>query len=95
MSSDVQPQRISTEAAPNAEKLSATEGIKAASQQLRGTILQELASETDHFNEQNKQLLKFHGTYQQEDRDARKARRRRASASITCSWSAARSPAAG
>jgi sulfite reductase (ferredoxin) len=34
----------------------------------------ELAQDTDHFNEQNKQLLKFHGTYQQDDRDARKQR---------------------
>ena len=31
--------------------------------------------DSDHFSEQDKQLLKFHGSYQQEDRDARKARR--------------------
>src|SRR5215469_18629389 len=55
---------------------SATEGIKEASRQLRGTIALELARDTDHFTEADKQLLKFHGTYQQEDRDARKARKK-------------------
>ena len=34
----------------------------------------ELAGPDDHFGEQAKQLLKFHGSYQQEDRDARKNR---------------------
>src|SRR5215472_19101235 len=53
---------------------SATEGIKEASRQLRGTIALELGKDTDHFAEADKQLLKFHGTYQQEDRDARKNR---------------------
>src|SRR5262245_618756 len=55
---------------------SPTEGIKEASRQLRGTIALELAKDTDHFADADKQLLKFHGTYQQEDRDARKARRK-------------------
>jgi sulfite reductase (ferredoxin) len=73
---------MSTETAANAPtkhpatKLSAVEGIKAGSCQLRGTIRSELASDADHFSEANKQLLKFHGTYQQEDRDARKNRRK-------------------
>lgn len=62
------------EAAP--AKRSAFEGVKEASRQLRGTIALELANDTDHFNEQNKNLLKFHGSYQQEDRDARKSRRK-------------------
>jgi sulfite reductase (ferredoxin) len=57
-------------------KRSAVEGIKEASRQLRGTIREELATDTDHFCEANKQLLKFHGTYQQEDRDARKNRKK-------------------
>ena len=56
-------------------KRSATEGIKEASRALRGTIADELRQDTDRFGEQDKQLLKFHGTYQQEDRDARKSRR--------------------
>ncbi len=57
-------------------KRSAVEGIKEASRQLRGTIREELAADTDHFCEANKQLLKFHGSYQQEDRDARKNRKK-------------------
>lgn len=58
------------------EKRSAVEGIKEASRGLRGTILDELARDSDHFSEQDKQLIKFHGSYQQEDRDARKTRRK-------------------
>ncbi len=54
---------------------SAVEGIKESSRALRGTIGTELQEDSSHFSEQNKQLLKFHGTYQQEDRDARKTRR--------------------
>jgi sulfite reductase (ferredoxin) len=53
---------------------SAVEEHKEHSQQLRGTIAEELADDSDHFSEANKSLLKFHGTYQQEDRDARKNR---------------------
>jgi sulfite reductase (ferredoxin) len=63
-------------AAKPAPKRSAVEEIKENSRQLRGTIAEELAQEADHFSEQNKQLLKFHGSYQQEDRDARKNRKR-------------------
>src|SRR5262249_39355794 len=55
---------------------SPVEGFKEASRQLRGTIALELAQDTDHFDEADKQLLKFHGSYQQEDRDARKARKK-------------------
>jgi sulfite reductase (ferredoxin) len=55
-------------------KRSGVETIKETSHQLRGTIALELVSDADHFNDQNKQLLKFHGTYQQDDRDARKNR---------------------
>jgi sulfite reductase (ferredoxin) len=61
-------------AAGDGQKRSATEGIKEASRWLRGTLADELAQDSDHFNEDNKQLLKFHGSYQQEDRDARKNR---------------------
>jgi sulfite reductase (ferredoxin) len=56
-------------------KLSPVEGIKAESRHLRGTIAEELADPAvDHLSEANKQLIKFHGSYQQEDRDARKRR---------------------
>ena len=56
-------------------KRSGTEVIKEASRALRGDIAEELRQDTPKFNDQNKQLLKFHGTYQQENRDSRKARR--------------------
>jgi sulfite reductase (ferredoxin) len=58
----------------DAPKRSPTEGIKERSRWLRGTLADELAQDTDHFSEEAKQLLKFHGSYQQEDRDARKNR---------------------
>src|SRR5438067_4032908 len=57
-------------------KRSPVELIKESSRHLRGTLAEELAQGSDHFNDQNKQLLKFHGSYQQEDRDARKTRRK-------------------
>jgi sulfite reductase (ferredoxin) len=57
-------------------KRSGVEEIKENSRQLRGSIAAELYDEKDHFSEANKQLLKFHGTYQQEDRDARKNRKK-------------------
>ena len=64
---------MSTE--PNAPaKPSPVEAIKDTSNWLKGSIPDELAQDTDHFTEQTKQLIKFHGTYQQEDRDARKTR---------------------
>ena len=56
-------------------KRSAVELQKEQSRALRGSILEELAKETEKFGDADKTLLKFHGTYQQEDRDARKARR--------------------
>src|SRR5258708_22371007 len=57
-------------------KRSAVEAMKENSRQLRGTVLEVLHSDTDHFPEADKNLLKFHGTYQQEDRDARKNRKK-------------------
>jgi sulfite reductase (ferredoxin) len=65
-----------SEAANAGAKKSAVEAVKENSQQLRGTLAEELASGSDHFSEANKQLLKFHGSYQQEDRDARKNRKK-------------------
>lgn len=53
------------------EKLSKNEGLKEHSQFLRGTIADELAAGGGTFNEDNQQLLKFHGTYQQDNRDVR------------------------
>jgi sulfite reductase (ferredoxin) len=51
------------------------EEIKAESHALRGKIQEALGADTSHFSEDEYQLLKFHGTYQQDDRDARAARR--------------------
>lgn len=47
------------------------ESIKAQSQGLRGSIADELANNESYFTEAAKQLIKFHGMYQYEDRDAR------------------------
>ncbi|MFG0332723.1 MAG: NADPH-dependent assimilatory sulfite reductase hemoprotein subunit [Maioricimonas sp. JB049] len=52
-------------------KLSKVEGIKEESRQLRGTIAEELVNGEDHFSGDAIQLLKHHGTYQQDDRDQR------------------------
>jgi sulfite reductase (ferredoxin) len=55
------------------KKLSAAEGVKEASEYLRGPIPQELVDGNDHFGKASIQLLKHHGTYQQDDREQRKA----------------------
>jgi sulfite reductase (ferredoxin) len=57
-------------------KLSPVESIKEESRFLKGTISEEIADSTDHFNASNIQLLKFHGTYQQDDRDSRADRKK-------------------
>lgn len=62
--------------APSPPKRSAVELIKENSRQLRGTLAEELARDSERFNDQDKQLIKFHGSYQQDDRDARKDRHR-------------------
>jgi sulfite reductase (ferredoxin) len=55
--------------------LSRVELIKAASDHLRGTIREELEQDTPAFSEEAVQVLKFHGVYQQDDRDRRRAAR--------------------
>ncbi|KFI22933.1 assimilatory sulfite reductase (NADPH) hemoprotein subunit [Nitrosococcus oceani] len=58
-------------------KLSAVEKIKAKSRYLRGTIQEGLADlATGAVVEEDTKLLKFHGTYQQDDRDLRTERMR-------------------
>jgi sulfite reductase (ferredoxin) len=52
------------------------EEIKSESHALRGTIQETLRGEVTHFTEDEYQLLKFHGTYQQDDRDQRIARKK-------------------
>ncbi|HXL10121.1 MAG TPA: NADPH-dependent assimilatory sulfite reductase hemoprotein subunit, partial [Gemmatimonadales bacterium] len=55
--------------------LSAVEQVKEESHGLRGDLAAQLAAGGDHFSDAGAQLLKFHGTYQQEDRDQRRERR--------------------
>jgi sulfite reductase (ferredoxin) len=54
---------------------SANEAIKFESRNLRGTLAQTLDAGVTHFEENDVQLLKFHGSYQQEDRDQRRDRK--------------------
>lgn len=52
-------------------KLPAAEAVKLNSNYLRGTIGKELEEASDKFDKDNAALLKFHGTYQQDDRENR------------------------
>ncbi len=53
------------------------EAVKINSNGLRGPIPAELREPSDHFGDESVALLKFHGVYQQDDRDARKTQRER------------------
>jgi sulfite reductase (NADPH) hemoprotein beta-component len=60
------------------EKLHKNESIKSASEFLRGTILEGLSdSLTGSMSADDQQLTKFHGIYQQDNRDHRAERRRK------------------
>src|SRR5687768_16539605 len=62
--------------APTA-KPSKVEELKIASHGLEGNIPAEIADETTgRVTEESYQLLKFHGSYQQDDRDERQARKK-------------------
>lgn len=52
-------------------KWSKIETLKVESRQLRGTIAEEIRADIDHICEDNANLLKNHGTYQQDNRDLR------------------------
>ncbi len=58
-------------------KLSPVEDVKESSDFLRGEIADELVSGEESFGKESIQLLKHHGTYQQDDRDARMEARTR------------------
>jgi sulfite reductase (ferredoxin) len=60
---------------PELERQSKVEQIKAASKHLRGSIKEELGETAPSFTEESATLLKFHGIYQQDDRDRRKEAR--------------------
>ena len=51
---------------------SKVEVLKEASRQLRGTIASDLSGEAPSVGDVSKQLLKFHGLYEQDDRERRK-----------------------
>ncbi len=69
MSSTVTP---AATPAPAAKPLAKNEGLKAASNFLRGNILRDLADQsTGGITEDSGQLTKFHGIYAQDDRDLR------------------------
>lgn len=55
----------------NKRKPSKIEKIKADSNFLREPLATELSQETNHFSEAALQILKFHGSYQQDNRDNR------------------------
>jgi len=57
------------------KKLSPVEKFKGESSYLRGEIAEELGDGNDFFGKGSIQILKHHGTYQQDDRDARLANR--------------------
>ncbi|NOY40591.1 MAG: NADPH-dependent assimilatory sulfite reductase hemoprotein subunit [Planctomycetes bacterium] len=59
---------------PKEKKPSAVEGIKESSQYLLHPIPEELADDNNFFGKESIQLLKHHGTYQQDNRDDRKAK---------------------
>src|SRR3954463_2753392 len=60
-----------------AKPLVANEGIKAVSRHLRGTIAEDVAdTSTGAIKEENGQLTKFHGLYQQDNRDTRNIRKK-------------------
>ena len=57
-------------------ELSPVEGIKTRSRGLRGTLVESLADPvTGAIADDDTQLIKFHGSYQQDDRDLREERR--------------------
>src|SRR4028119_218289 len=59
-----------------AKGVTKVELLKASSQGLAGKLWEELFDETtDRISEESYQLLKFHGSYQQDDRDLRKERK--------------------
>lgn len=53
--------------------MAAVEAIKQSSKHLRGSLAEELGNDAPGFSKPATTLLKFHGMYQQEDRDLRKS----------------------
>jgi sulfite reductase (ferredoxin) len=55
-------------------KLSKFEGVKEASRFLRGTLAEEIANDLPFISEDAANLIKFHGSYQQDNRDNRQGK---------------------
>lgn len=55
---------------------SKVEAIKIASQYLKTLVYEEVRNDLDHFTEDATTVLKFHGSYQQDNRDVRTVRKR-------------------
>jgi sulfite reductase (ferredoxin) len=64
-------QSAQAEPVENGDKLSPAETVKQTSNYLRGQIPEDLSDPTDHVSKASTQLLKHHGTYQQDDRERR------------------------
>jgi len=62
---------VNTQIPPVVRKPSKVEGIKERSHFLREPVASELLQDTTHFSEDAIQILKFHGSYQQDNRDNR------------------------
>jgi len=62
---------VTTPTSPVDRKLSKVEGLKDRSNFLREPVASELLLDTNHFTEDAIQILKFHGSYQQDNRDNR------------------------
>jgi sulfite reductase (ferredoxin) len=62
--------------------LSPAEATKEASRFLRGPLREELANDSDVFSKPATAVLKFHGVYQQDDRDVRKGGTKQFSAMV-------------
>src|SRR5436190_15492638 len=63
---------------PDASKLSSAELMKAASKNLRGDLAAERDNSLTYFSKPATGVLKFHGIYQQDDRDLRSQQPERA-----------------
>lgn len=62
---------VNTSVPPDVQKVSKVEAIKERSNFLREPVASELLLDTTHFSEDAIQILKFHGSYQQDNRDNR------------------------
>lgn len=62
---------VKTPTSPPGQKVSKVEGLKERSNYLREPVASELLLDTTHFTEDAIQILKFHGSYQQDNRDNR------------------------